>query len=259
MKKIAFCFLIYDTINHEDLWFLFFKNVNKDKYNIYIHYKDNKPLKYFEEYKLNNCIETSYGDISLVLAQNLLLEEAIKDNNNEHFIFISNSCVPLKSFNYIYNNLKEDFSYFTLAKQKQCFPRCNNTLNFIHINFIQKASQWCILNRKHTNLMLNNLDYINWFNYKGTIPDEHCYITNIFYNNLEEELVIAKDELEFTTFVNWEGSDYKYVSTDELKNYKNISEEELKYLLNSKCLFGRKFNVECKNYLLKIEYIKVII
>ena len=53
MKKIAFCFLIYDTINHEDLWFLFFKNVNKDKYNIYIHYKDNKPLKYFEEYKLN--------------------------------------------------------------------------------------------------------------------------------------------------------------------------------------------------------------
>ena len=113
MKKIAFCFLIYDSINHEDLWYLFFKNVNKDKYNIYIHYKDNKPLKYFEEYKLSNCIETSYGDISLVLAQNLLLEEAIKDNNNEHFIFISNSCIPLKNFNYIYNFLtKDNYGYY---------------------------------------------------------------------------------------------------------------------------------------------------
>ena len=105
--------------------------------------------------------------------------------------------------------------------------------------------------------MLDNLDYIDWFNYEGTIPDEHCYITNIFYNKLEKEIIIAKDDLESTTFVNWEGSDYKYVSLNELKNYKNISEEELKYLINSKCLFGRKFNIECN--LLNIEYIKMII
>ena len=31
MKKIAFCFLIYDIINHEELWDLFFLNVNKVK------------------------------------------------------------------------------------------------------------------------------------------------------------------------------------------------------------------------------------
>jgi len=79
MKKIAFCFLIYDIINHEELWNIFFKNVNKNKYNIYIHYKYNKQLKYFEKYKLNNCIKTSYADISLVKAQNLLLEKALTD------------------------------------------------------------------------------------------------------------------------------------------------------------------------------------
>ena len=44
MKKIAFCFLIYDTINHEELWNNFFKNVDPAKYNIYIHYKYNKQL-----------------------------------------------------------------------------------------------------------------------------------------------------------------------------------------------------------------------
>ncbi len=39
-KKIAFCFLIYDKINQETLWYDWFKNVDKNKYNIYIHYKE---------------------------------------------------------------------------------------------------------------------------------------------------------------------------------------------------------------------------
>ena len=38
MKKIAFCFLVYDTINNEDLWELFFKNVDKNRvdYSVYL-------------------------------------------------------------------------------------------------------------------------------------------------------------------------------------------------------------------------------
>ena len=243
MKKIAFCFLIYDIINHEELWNKFFNNVDTNLYNIYIHYKFNKPLKYFEKYKLDDCIETKYGDITLVYAQNLLLQKALDDYDNKHFIFISNSCIPLKSFRYVYNNLNEKYSYFNITPQKQCFPRCNNTMKFIDTKYIQKASQWCILNRKHTELMINNRQYIEWFNYDTTVPDEHCYITNIFYNNLQDEIIttpnIANDA---TTFANWEGMDYKYVSNRGLKNYSFITEEELVYLLNSKSLFGRKFD-----------------
>ena len=89
MKKIAFCFLIYDVINHEELWYRFFENVDKSKYSIYIHYKDATPLTYFDNYKLETQIETEYADVSIV-AQNLLLEEARKDGD-QHFIFISNS------------------------------------------------------------------------------------------------------------------------------------------------------------------------
>jgi len=82
MKKIAFLFLIYDIINLEELWRYFFLNVDKNKYTIYIHFKNNVSLKYFEQYKLKNCIETKYADISLVCAQNILLEESLKDKNN---------------------------------------------------------------------------------------------------------------------------------------------------------------------------------
>ena len=51
----------------------FFLNIDKNKYTIYIHFKNNVSLKYFEQYKLKNCIETQYADISLVCAQNILL------------------------------------------------------------------------------------------------------------------------------------------------------------------------------------------
>jgi hypothetical protein len=84
---------------------IFFNKIDQNKYNIYVHYKIQTPLKYFEKYKLTNCIESKYADVSLVYAQNILLEEALKDENNQHFIFLSNSCVPLKNFEYIYNNL----------------------------------------------------------------------------------------------------------------------------------------------------------
>ena len=57
--KIAFCFLVYDNIVNEELWKIFFDNVNTNKYHIYIHYKVNKPLKYFNRYKIINNKECS--------------------------------------------------------------------------------------------------------------------------------------------------------------------------------------------------------
>ena len=76
--KIAFCFLVYDNIVNEELWKIFFDNVNTNKYHIYIHYKVNKPLKYFNRYKITNCINTKYADISIVHAHNLLFKHAFR-------------------------------------------------------------------------------------------------------------------------------------------------------------------------------------
>lgn len=247
MKKIAFLFLIYDIINLEELWNYFFLNVDKEKYTIYIHFKNDVPLKYFEQYKLTNCIETKYGDVSLVIAQNMLLEEALKDKNNEHFVFLSNSCVPFKNFEFIYNKLSVDKSYFNIAPQKSCFPRYDFLLNSIERKNIQKASQWCILNRKHSEIIISyiNSEYVKL--YKNVYaPDECCYITTLFTNNLQKEIITTPNSANnATTFTNWEGMDYAFPSNKRLKNYTFISEEEIRHLISSDCLFGRKFNRAC--------------
>ena len=255
MKKLAFLFLIYDSINCEEFWNGFFSGVDKNKYTIYIHYKQDKPLKYFEEYKLTNCIKTQYANISIVNAQNIILEEALKDENNEHFIFVSNSCIPFKTFEHIYNNLDISKSYFNIAPQIQCFPRCEDLLHFIDKKNIQKSSQWCILNRKHGKIMVDDKKYIKW--YKNVYaPDEICYITNIFINNLQEEIIATPNCSDrATTFTNWEGMEYIFPSYRSLKTYKSITNDEIIHLMNSKCFFGRKFNRECIRDIINSDYI----
>ena len=147
----------------------------------------------------------------------------------------------------IFQSLYRFYDPFHIVFQEDCFPRCEKTLNFISKEYIQKASQWCILNRKHSNIMISysNTHYIDLYK-KVYAPDEICYITNIFINNLQDEIVttvnVANDA---TTFTNWKGMDYKFPSDKSLKNYTSISEEEVLYLINSNCLFGRKFNKEC--------------
>jgi hypothetical protein len=267
--KIAFLFLIYSNIAHEDVWYQFFSGIHESLYKIFIHYKYDEPLNYFNHCKLKNCIETKWGDVSLVRAQNLLLREAAtQDKDITHFVFCSGTCIPLKHFNHIYTFLSKFdsmYSHFNMRPDKDCFPRCNNALNLIDHAYIKKASQWSILSRKHAQIMLDSDVYINWFS--DTIGDEHCYITYLHYLNLEHEIIKTINATETaTTFTNWLGVDgyrysyqysysMKHKYSDNLKNYSSISTSELLYLINAPCLFGRKFLRECKLPLLK-KYLK---
>jgi len=209
--------------------------VNTQKYSIYIHYKVDTPLKHFEKYKLKKCIETNWGEISIVKAQNLLLEEALKDKKNAHFIFVSGTCIPLSHFDYTYAYLNPKFSYFSNCHKEECFPRSENALNYIDKKYINKSHQWCILNRKHAQIMVGEKEYLEWFT---ICPDEHSYITNLYVHSLEHELILTLNSKNVnTTFTNW--------TKEGLMNYTSISEDELTKLLNKKHLFGRKFNKEC--------------
>jgi len=262
MKKIAFCFLIYDQIIHEEFWNLFFKNIDKNKYNIYIHYKNNKPLKFFDNYKVDNCIETSWGDTSIVKAQNILLKKGLNDNNTI-FCFLSGHCIPLKSFDYIYDVLDDNYSYFNMSPDDQCFPRCNSILN-IDKSVIKKSNAIYIINRKLANSIISNENLmVNWFK-KIQSADEHCVITLVYYLNLENE-IITTPNVSYngaTTFAPWANqSDYKgYPLSNKINSYtyNSICTEELNILLQSKCLFGRKFNKECYESLNNEKYINSI-
>jgi hypothetical protein len=260
-KKIALCFLIYDKINHEQIWYDYLKNIDPNKYNIYIHYKTNKPLRYFNDYKLQNCIETCWGCLSIVLAQNLILKEALKDPLNQHFIWLSGSCIPIKTFNYVYNYLDVNYSYYNMFPNSQIFPRANYALNYIEKNKIKKANMASIINKKHAELFVNNDDNIKkWFKYVD-VPDEHAYISLLYHYNLQNELILTDDiAAGAIIFAQWSHMKNYKIFNKSIKindyTYKYICPEELEYLINSDSLFARKFTPECKGLENLIELIK---
>jgi Core-2/I-Branching enzyme len=261
MKKLAFCFLIYDKINHEDIWNTFFENIDSNKYSIYIHFKFNSTLKYFEKYKLTKCIATRYEDYTIPLAYNLLFRNAYDDMENYKFIILSGSCIPLKSFDYVYEKLTRDsYGYFNVSPQEQCFPVCNSLIGKIPNEKISKSHNWFILNRQLVDKLCFDKDNILKNLYKQVYaPAEYFYYTFIKLENLENEIIITNNiSKDATTFTNWEGTDYKYPSLRSLKNYTFISSDELNYLLESNSLFGRKFLVECKHSLNTLKYIETI-
>ena len=250
-KKIGLCFLIYDKINHEELWYNWLKNVDKSKYNIYIHYKENKPMKYFEQYKLENCIPTKYADVSLIHAHNILFSAALNDNCYK-IVSLSQACIPLKSFYYVYDFLtKDNMGHFNVAKPDTCFPRCNNLLNYYNKANIQKSSNWFILNKEHCEIVTSvDTDTIDK-KYKFTSPEEHYFITTIYDSNQQHNLIeTANLSADATTFTGWNDmTNYKSFKDSKItgapNNYKYICSEELTYLIQSKSLFGRKFLENC--------------
>ena len=251
-NKIALCFLIYEEIYHEELWYKWLNNIDKNKYNIYIHYKNNKPLKYFDKYKIKENIDTCWGCIGIVLAQNAILREALKDPDNQHFIWLSDSCIPFKNFNYVYNYLDVSKSYFNIAPDSQVFPRADAVLKYIKKNNIKKAAMPSIINKKHAKLFVDNDNNIKlWFK-DIKIPDEIVYITLIYHNNLQNELITTPNLAAGAIIMSqWEDmSNYKNFS-NSIKTkttpyeYKYICPEEVDYFINSNSLFGRKFIKNC--------------
>lgn len=253
--KIAFLFLIYDEIVHEDLWAKFFEGIDPELYNIYIHYKTDKPLKHFEQHKLKNCIETKFADISLIYANNLMLREALKDKQNKKFINLSQSCIPLKKFDHVYEFLTCDdhAHFFHAAKRHKCFPRCDTLLEYIPRNKIDKSNQWFILNRAIAERASVEKSFYLDHLYKDIYaPEEHYYVTLVNELGLQETVYYTEVHMDqATTFVNWysPGLKYKYKSMENTKEhpkeYFEIKEEEIIHLLNSPCLFGRKFHKDC--------------
>jgi hypothetical protein len=253
--KIAFLFLIYDEIVHEDLWAKFFKGVDPSLYTIYIHYKEDKKLKHFEKFKLKNCVETEFADVSLIYANNVMLREALKDKDNKKFVNLSQSCIPFKSFDHVYSFLTSDDKahFFHAAKRHKCFPRCDSLLEYIPRNKIDKSNQWFILNRIIAERSSMEKSFYLDYLYKDVYaPEEHYYITLVNELGLQDTVDYTDTYMDqATTFVNWNvpGLKYKYKSQEKMrehpKEYFEIQKEELNYLLNARCLFGRKFHKDC--------------
>ena len=234
--KIAFCFLTYDSIVRYDIWNLFFENQDVNKYSVFIHPKNNIS---FENYNfpyniIKNRIETiSKYNINIVKATLRLLEEAFnKDSDITHFIFLSQSCIPLYSFDIMFNIVtKFPFSVISSInynKKERYYQLSNLIKKYISYNQFIKQQPNMILIREDVEYLIKN-NYTESF--KNMIcPDEH-YFVNILINLLKKKIIKKQ-----TTFCN---NDFSKTQAIE---FNNINKDFIKKIRNYGFLFMRKVN-----------------
>lgn len=170
-----------------------------------------------------------------------------------HFIWLSDSCIPFKKFNYIYNYLQIDKSYFNIAPSNMIFPKYNNLLKYFKKNIIKKAGMPAIINRKHANLFINNDNIIREKFKNINVGDEIVYITLLHYYNLQHELILTNNVAsnaiifsQWTDMKNYRKFSNSIIKSETPITYLYICPEEIDYFIKSKSLFGRKFDKNCK-------------
>ncbi|OIV99777.1 hypothetical protein TanjilG_26115 [Lupinus angustifolius] len=190
--KVAFMFLSPGSLPFERLWDKFFQG-HEGKFSVYVHASQTKPV-HVSRYFLNRDIRSNqvvWGKISMVDAERRLLANALQDPDNQQFVLLSDSCVPLYNFDYIYNYLMTTNISFV-----DCFkdpgPHGNgryseHMLPEIEVKDFRKGAQWFSMKRQHAVLvMADHLYYSKFQAYcqpgldgKNCIADEH-YLPTFF-------------------------------------------------------------------------------
>jgi hypothetical protein len=259
-KKLAFCFLVYDRVFHERMWELFFNQVDPSRYDIFIHYKLNKKFKstgFFKGKELpkEKIVPTKHGHPSLVLAQRIMYKEAL-DAGAYKMLTISHSCVPVKSFEEVYDRcVSTEKSEFFSQGKKHALARCSSACATLYDpEHLRKSEQWFILNRRCAYELLTQKDSTIQHVWRGTFAsDEHFFITHLNSKNL-----VGK-EVKFSpfriTYVNWGYGDIEPNNDTEMleerktngrkpRAYYKIGDKEIEWLIDSPHLFARKFTKE---------------
>lgn len=196
--KIGFCFLIYNKIIRYDVWNRFFENIDTKLYNIFIHpkyiddAKRNNNLYNFKYTILNDIVKTERkDDINIVNATIKLLEEAYNnDTEITHFIFLTQSCIPLYRFETLYNLIirfpLSIISYIDNNKKDRYHQLSNNMKQHINLSKFVKQQPNMILIRDDVKLFINN-NLTEYFKYMQC-PDEH-YFVNILLNIFKKSFI----------------------------------------------------------------------
>ncbi|XP_058113559.1 glycosyltransferase BC10-like isoform X2 [Magnolia sinica] len=180
--KIAFMFLTPGRLPFEKLWEKFFRG-HEGRFSIYVHASKERP-EHESPLFMNRDIRSekvSWGKITMVDAEKRLLANALLDTDNQHFVLLSDSCVPLHDFDYVYSYLMDINISFI-----DCFEDpgphgagrySDHMLPEIEKKDWRKGAQWFSMKRQHALIVLaDTLYYLKFKHFcKPGMEGRNCY------------------------------------------------------------------------------------
>ncbi len=198
--KVALLFLTIQDLHQTELW----KEqlaLNKDKFSIYIHSKEPLQDAFFKKYRIKHIVPTSWA-IHLEAWQKLV-KAALKDRKNKKFVFLSESCVPIKPLNEIYAVLMQDNNTYMRYGRPWWPSDHNREVVELPVEHRWGNHEWVILNREHAELVGTDRTVIKYVSRHGS--DAESYPSSLFSvcGCLEDPNIVNA----ITTYVDWEHND----------------------------------------------------
>ncbi len=240
--NIAFLFLTRDEINNHQIWEEYFSgNVNC---KVYCHSKSpgKVSLPWQKAALIEEKIATQWGHISIVRAMLALLGAAVKKNNHSHFVFLSESCVPIKPLSILQSYLRMDGRSVIdwrypgmLSNSDPLRLRRLNVAPLIPQNCWRFHGQWFMLDREAVNCLLQ--DDLTLFFEHVHAPDEAYFVTALQMQGFPIMNNVSRRAL---TFTKWDipGSPHP-------RTFAELTSEVYVELMKSDCFFARKFLSSC--------------
>ena len=270
--KVAILFLTMSNVNFPEIWEKYFEK-NTENFSIYCHpkYPEKVTINWMKSNIIQNIVPTEWGHLTNAYVE--LLKASILDQSNTHFVFVSDSCIPIKpfcEFKKFISKYPTNSSFISLRKFDDYNYKKSNLPNNYFTEFdpknLIKHSGWFCLSRYHSEKLLKCPDVYKFNNIIA--GDEH--ILSLIYSKKDKKFVNYK-----ITYVNWNYSQskiekinnqlkllYEYQETTgkskkqeifELrkqksilgkhpKTYTKISKKTFDKIKNSKSFFFRKFD-----------------
>ncbi|KAJ8750123.1 hypothetical protein K2173_014038 [Erythroxylum novogranatense] len=281
--KIAFLFLTNSDLHFAPLWDKFFKSAPPNLYNVYVHADPtlniSRPASgVFKARFMYSAKPTFRASPTLISAMRRLLATAVLDDPaNAFFALLSQYCIPLHSFKYVYNALVESTHFDLSSSTTTAYGVRIQYKSFIEIidkepqlwrRYIARGryammpevpfgkfrvgSQFFVLTRRHALVVIKDRRLWKKFKLPCYRADE-CYPEEHYFPTL---LSMADPNgcTHYTlTRVNWtgtiDGHPYTYrpneISPDLIRELRKSN-------YSSSYLFARKFSPACLRPLLKI-------
>jgi len=140
---VAFCFLVYDSVQHAKNWEDLFEGAHESSYTVYAHAKSTsrKTQPWLKKAAIKT-VATEWCGIGLVRAHVALLRRALRDPQNEHFALVSQSCVPTMTLQEMQRRIRKD------PRTRMYFPAENAPGYMLKGHKSMRAHHsWWLLNR----------------------------------------------------------------------------------------------------------------
>jgi hypothetical protein len=253
-KKIAFCFLTYSGIDHNDLWVKFFKKDNYPikRYSIYSHVKKvTKDTPPWIKDNMISTLPTRWCGPNLAFAFVNMLKKALKDKDNKYFTILSGSCIPIYNFDTAYKKITRS------KKSRMDFDRNSNIFRKAGLYW---GSQWLILNRKCAEILVSMTETPEGKKFTKGIEDilargnpscpDELFPINWFIKKLGKPSSSKFKKLinnKPSTYVLWESG-----ANHPVKFNLKKARQYRKKIYDSDALFARKFTKGAADYISKV-------